>query len=176
MRRGRRLPEPHRSSAAHGAWADRTPHTRLCAARNDQPVCRAGHQDRQDYRLEPATSSLRRVPRLPRHHREECAPRTGRSPHHGQLRNPQDEVNPELAGETTSFPCSLHAHLGLMAELGGTLVRAAYRTPASPRRSSLYQRAESSHRRLHRKPQSRSKTLHLAQNRKPNPRFHRSIL
>ena len=100
---------------------------------------------------------------------------TGRSPHHGQLRNPQDEVDSELAGETASFPCSLHAHLCLMAEPGGTLVRSAHRTPTSPRRSPLDQRTESGHQRLHRTPQQRPETLYLAQNRRPDPRFRGQV-
>jgi transposase len=74
------------------------------------------------------------------------------------------------------LPCPLHAHLRLMAEPGGTLVRSAHRTPAAARRSPLDPGTESGHRRLHRAPQPRPQTLHLAQNRRPDPRFRRQIL
>jgi transposase len=109
-------------------------------------------------------------------HREERARSTGRSPHHGQLRNAQNEVDSKLAGQAPPLPRPLHAHLGLMAEPGGTLVRAAHPTPASSRRPPLHQGTESRNRQLYRTPQHRSKILRLAQNRRPNPRLSRRLL
>lgn len=37
--------------------------------------------------------------------------------HHGQLRNSQNEVDSELAGQTLPLPRPLHAHLGQLVEL-----------------------------------------------------------
>jgi transposase len=117
---GRKEPDtgarPHGPAAVHETGADRAPHPRLCAKRHPQPVCRARHQNRQNRWTEPATPSFRRVPQLPRYHREEGARRTGHSPHHGQLWNAQNQVDSKLAGQAPSLPCPLHVHLGLMAE------------------------------------------------------------
>src|SRR5258708_38424442 len=63
-----------------------------------------------------------------------------------------------------------------MAQPGRTLVCSTDRKATSARRPTLHQGTGRRHPQLHPTPQSRPKTLRLAQNRRPNPRLRRTLL
>src|SRR5271165_3988872 len=56
------------------------------------------------------------------------------------------------------------------------MVRTTDRQATPTRRTSLHQRTGISHQELHQAPQQRPKTIRLAQNRRSDPRFSRTIL
>src|SRR6266568_4508271 len=68
------------------------------------------------------------------------------------------------------------AYFGKLAQLGRTLACSADRKAAPPRCPSLHQRTGKRHPQLYPAPQQRTKTLCLAQDRRPDPRLSRSIL
>src|SRR5712664_1680701 len=74
------------------------------------------------------------------------------------------------------LPSPLHPDLSLMAQPGRTLVCSTDRKATSARRPPLHQGTGRRHPQLHPTPQSRPKTLRLAQNRRPNPRLRRTLL
>lgn len=92
---------------------------------------------------------------------------------HGTHRN---QADPRLAGQASTLPYPLHAHLGLMAQPGRTMVRPAHPNANSGAPSIARQRTRERHQRLHPAPQQRSKTLGVPQNKRPDPRPSRPLV
>ncbi len=73
-------------------------------------------------------------------------------------------------------PTSLHAHLGLVAQPRGVLVRAAHDPPPGARGVPEHLGAGAGDQALHHHNQHRSEALRLDQDRRPDPRLRRSLL
>ena len=146
------------------------------APRHDLAVRRARCRRRQRDRALLPTPPGARVPPLPRHHRRQRAGRPRGPRRARQRRQPQDQADPRLVRQETSLARAFHADQRVLAQSGRTLFRQPHRACAAPWRPSLDHPARGGHPRLHRRPQRRSQTLPLDQDRRRHPRLRPTLL
>ena len=85
----------------------------------------AGHRHWKVLRAVPEAAPPRRVPVVPAPDRPGGAGGVGHPPGTGQLRDAQARQGQAVAGGATPLPSALHAHLGVLVEPGGAVVRVA---------------------------------------------------
>src|SRR2546422_6976609 len=83
--------------------------------------------------------------------------------------------HPAVVCEASTLPCPLHAHLRVLDQLGRAVVCRTHQQANPPRGSPQCPRTGGRHPRIHRRPQRTPQAFRLGQNRRPNPRQHRSI-
>ncbi len=91
--------------------------------------------------------------KFPGRNRSPGAGSTRRSSDPGQLRHPQNRPDTEMVGQAPAVPRSLYAHVRIMDQPGGTLVRRTHQQTNPARRVSKCEGAGNSHSRVHRCPQ-----------------------
>lgn len=116
----------HATRVADAAGTGRAAHARLPPAWHDDAVRGAQPEDQRSDHAVSSTPSLDRVPAVPRRGRRGGAAALGRAPDHGQLRHPQDPVDPQLVCQSAALSRPLHADLRVVAEPRGALVRRAH--------------------------------------------------
>ena len=84
---------------------------------------------------------------------------------HGQLRDAQDADDPELVRQTAALSRPLHAHLRILAEPRGALVRGTHEQTTAARRPSQRRATQGRDSRVHRRASGESQTLHVDKNR-----------
>src|SRR6266498_4131485 len=108
---------------------------------------------------------------------KESPRRPRRARHLRQLRHPQNRHHPKLAGRPPPpLPHPLHPHRLLLAQHGRTLVRRTHHQTPPTRRPQKRPKPRSRHPQLDRHLERRPPPLHLDQDRRRNPRQHRSTM
>jgi hypothetical protein len=103
------------------------------------------------------------------------ASRPGRPPDLRQPVHPQDTRDHRLAGRPSPLPPALHPDQFVMAQPGRAMVRPAHRPGTTPRRAPIGAGIGEKHPRLGRRLERGPATVHMDQNRRPDPRTTRSI-
>ena len=108
---------------------------------DDDAVRRPGHRHWTGVRAVPEAAPPRGVPVVPAPDRPGGAGGVGHPPGTGQLRDAQARQGQAVAGGATPLPSALHAHLGVLVESGGAVVRLAQ--PAGDQAGFVPQRRRS---------------------------------
>jgi hypothetical protein len=120
-------------------------------------------------------AALDRVPALPRCRRRGGAEASRRASDHGQLRDPQDPVDPQLVRQAPALPCPLHSDVCVLVEPRGALVCCPHQQTAAARRTPQRRAAESGDSRVYRRASCESETVCLDEERRRDPRQHRAL-
>ena len=99
----------------------------------------------------------------------------GRAHHHGQLRHPQNGVDPELVCQAPALSRPLHADVWIVAQSRGTLVRRADDETDPPRHVPERAAAQNRYSGIHRRASGQPETVRLDEKRRRDPGEHRSL-
>src|SRR4030095_4911883 len=142
---------------------------------HDDALCRAERQDGEARDRISSSPSLRRISAVPRRDRCRVTHETGRPFDHGQLRDAQNRIDPELVRETPALPSSYHPDVRIVAEPRGAMVRRTDDQTAAarctPERGSIGGR----HPRVHRRASCESEAVRVDQDCGPDSRKHRAV-
>ena len=162
--------QSHPADAADGLGLRRRLHPRLRPARHDDAVRRPGHRHGAGVRAVPEAAPPRGVPVVPAPDRPGGAGGVGHPPGTGPLRDAQARQGQAVAGGATPLPSALHAHLGVLVEPGGAVVRLAQ--PAGDQAGFVPQRRRSGEQdpSVHRRSQYLRHAVRLGRHRAVDPR------